>query len=453
MGELAISDEPCGAFLFNRDVELARRIIDGAAIGMAVAGMDGRIVYANRALRRDFWTAAGAGEELTLRDIILPECTEGLQAVENALSARSAGSEGEFLLRGVDGRAVWARVALSTLDSNSTGQPVYVIAQFASIAQRKQAEAALTESESRWNFALAAARQGVWDHDARTGRVYYSAVWRAIRGIPEDEPVDDRQEVWLQRLHPEDRERIRETVGRQNLGEDGYDTLQYRERHRDGHYIWILSRGKPVEWDADGKVVRTIGTDTDISELKAIEAQLAHAATHDPLTGLANRAACREAVVQSTSSQPGCLLFIDLDHFKPVNDGLGHSAGDALLIKVAERIRGTVRHTDLVARVGGDEFVVLLRNCDLETGEEIANAIAMSVQEISVRIADKPHRLGASIGLVQLDRGTDADTIFVKADEACYAAKRAGRSRVVTYPSLPEAGPSAAGARSTKSRR
>ena len=96
-----------------------------------------------------------------------------------------------------------------------------------------------------------------------------------MRGIPRGEYVDPSQEAWLRRVHPDDVPRIRANVHKQNVGEDGFETLEYRERHRDGHWIWILSRGRPVEWDADGHPARTIGTDTDITLLKTVEAELA----------------------------------------------------------------------------------------------------------------------------------------------------------------------------------
>jgi diguanylate cyclase (GGDEF)-like protein/PAS domain S-box-containing protein len=322
-------------------------------------------------------------------------------------------------------------VALSVLESDVTGQPVYIIAQLNSIDRRKAAEAALVESESRWHFALEAARQGVWDHDSRTGRMFYSPMWRTMRGIPQDEAIDDRQESWIERIHPEDRDRIRSTVSRQNLGDDGYDILEYRERHRDGRYIWILSRGKPVAWDQEGRVLRTIGTDTDITHLKEIEARLAHAATHDPLTGLANRASLGGAVVAATASLPSCLLFIDLDQFKPINDALGHAAGDRVLIEVGHRITSVIRSTDYVARMGGDEFVVVLRNCDLHSAHRLAEAVAAAVASIPLTLRGEPHQLGTSIGLVQLEAGLTADAVLARADAACYAAKKAGRGRIV----------------------
>jgi hypothetical protein len=153
--------------------------------------------------------------------------------------------------------------------------------------------------------------------------MFYSPMWRIMRGIPIDEAVDDDQEAWLERVHPDDRDRIRPRVSRQNKGEQGYDILEYRERHRDGHYIWILSRGKPVEWDEDGSVLRTVGTDTDITHLKEIEARLAHAASHDSLTQLANRPSFQTSVETAFADHASSyLVFLDLDHFKPINDAL-----------------------------------------------------------------------------------------------------------------------------------
>src|SRR5690606_26069479 len=96
-----------------------------------------------------------------------------------------------------------------------------------------------------------------------------------MRGMSLDEEGDTGLEAWLERLHPDDLPRILATLHKQDEGQEGHDTLEYRERHRDGHWMWILSRGKPVEWDENGKPTRTVGTDTDITRLKHVEAQLA----------------------------------------------------------------------------------------------------------------------------------------------------------------------------------
>src|SRR5690606_15083587 len=165
---------------------------------------------------------------------------------------------GEHQFRHADGDPRWVMVAASVLHSDATGQPVYLITQITSIELQKKAEAALAHSESRWNFALESARQGVWDHDIRTDTMFYSRMWRIMRGIPPDEEVDGDQAKWLARIHPDDLQHVLDNVDRQDRGDASFDALEYRERTRDGSYIWILSRGKPVEWDADGNAVRTL---------------------------------------------------------------------------------------------------------------------------------------------------------------------------------------------------
>lgn len=431
MERVAAHLEETGTFLFGRDRAMLRKVIDQAAIGMAVTGMDGAIVYTNPAFDRDFFVDR-SGSAPTLAGLFDPEDRQAAEALADILAGRLERHEGEHRCRACGHQLTWAMVAMSVLDSETTGEPIYVVVQVSSIDRRKHVERALAESESRWHFALEAARQGVWDHDARSGRMFYSPMWRTMRGIPQDEEIDDSQDAWLARVHPDDRERIRLDVSRQNRGDDGYDILEYRERHRDGHYIWILSRGKPVEWDENGKVARTVGTDTDITHLKEIEARLEYAATHDGLTGLANRTYFQRAIAAALSEpSASCLMFLDLDRFKPVNDVLGHSAGDAVLVEVGRMLRKIIRAADVAARIGGDEFAVLLRCRDLDDGRLVGEAIASAICAIPIQMAGRAHVLSASIGIVSLSPGMDADTALVRADAACYAAKNAGRSRIV----------------------
>lgn len=135
--------------------------------------------------------------------------------------------------------------------------------------------AALRRLATRFKWALEGAGQGVWDHNMVTGEIYFSDIWKRMRGYGPDEDVDAIAGPWLDRLHPEDRPRILDIIERQNRGEIATNAFEYRERHRDGHWIWILSRGRPVERHPDGSVARTLGTDTDISDLKAVELALA----------------------------------------------------------------------------------------------------------------------------------------------------------------------------------
>ncbi len=172
---------------------------------------------------------------------------------------------------------LWGLAAVSLLRDENTDEPIYVVVQITDIDRQKRAEEALGVSEARWKYAVESAGQGVWDANLRNGsdKVYYSRMWRVMRGFAPDEEVDSSIESWMQRVHPDDRERIRNIVLQQNSGELPRNAFEYRERHRDGHYIWVLSRGGPVEWEADGKPARFVGTDTDISTLKAVETALA----------------------------------------------------------------------------------------------------------------------------------------------------------------------------------
>jgi diguanylate cyclase (GGDEF)-like protein/PAS domain S-box-containing protein len=177
----------------------------------------------------------------------------------------------------------------------------------------------------------------------------------------------------------------------------------------------------------------------DVTELRGITRQMSYQATHDALTGLTNRlefesrlSASLEAVRRGESAHVLC--FIDLDHFKSVNDTSGHQAGDSLLREVAKLMREAVRDSDTVARVGGDEFALLLPGCPLSKGRQIADDLARKVAEHRFVWRDRIHSVGASIGLVELTRDSGSvEEILAAADSACYVAKKQGAGKVVVY--------------------
>jgi diguanylate cyclase (GGDEF)-like protein len=172
-----------------------------------------------------------------------------------------------------------------------------------------------------------------------------------------------------------------------------------------------------------------------IRQLREHEARLRHQAHFDGLTGLANRTHLyEEATAALAAGPPGTvsLLLIDLDGFKAVNDTLGHSAGDALLVAVAGQLHGSVRDNDLVARLGGDEFAVLLRDCGPDDAELTSQRI-LSSMATPVAIADTHIRAGASIGVACADAGQDVEALMRQADLAMYAAKRDGKGTWMCY--------------------
>ncbi len=177
----------------------------------------------------------------------------------------------------------------------------------------------------------------------------------------------------------------------------------------------------------------------DVTELRGITRQMSYQATHDALTGLANRREFERRLTDALEiahrgDAHHVLAYIDLDHFKAVNDSDGHQAGDSLLREVAKLMREAVRDTDTVARIGGDEFALLLPGCPLARGRHIAEDLARNVGQHRFVWKDQIHHIGASIGLVELarDSGSVEETIAA-ADSACYVAKKQGNGRVAVY--------------------
>ena len=261
---------------FDQSGALLRKVAQTAAIGMAIVGIDGRIVYANRAYEVMLGCDPDAVLGQSNADLLSAEDRD-LMNLRFGQLARGEVEDFQTECRMIhhDGGTLWVLMTATLLRSETTTRPLHVVVQIVNIDRQKRAEDALARSESLWNFALESAGQGVWDCDVPSNRMVYSRVWRKMRGIPEDEIIDPSQSAWLARVHPDDVERVLSASRQQGHGADGFDTLEYRERHRDGHYIWILSRGRPVEWDAAGNPLRSVGTDTDITRLKIAEAQVA----------------------------------------------------------------------------------------------------------------------------------------------------------------------------------
>ena len=208
----------------------------------------------------------------------------------------------------------------------------------------------------------------------------------------------------------------------------------------DSSRFWARLQGAPVRMgDASAG---TIWIFTDITESRRHREQLSWSASHDELTGLVNRREFElrlgEEIGERADAEPSAALFIDLDRFKAVNDSSGHAAGDVLLKDIAGILLGRARAHDTVARIGGDEFAVLLRACDARAAERIAAGICMRVAEHTLawgRGAQAQQlSVGASIGIVAIDSTFDSvKQVLEAADEACYEAKRAGRGTVRLY--------------------
>ncbi len=304
--------------------------------------------------------------------------------------------------------------------------------------QRKDAEEALRVSEDRYALAAQGANDGIWDWDLISGEVYYSARWKETLGYQDDQLTNSIDE-WLDRVHADDKARLLEelTQCRRNGGPAELLSEQ-RLLHTDGTYRWTMVRAV-VRRNPAGSAVRMAGSMTDVTANK----------TFDPLTGLANRVLfieqlgrCLEAC-RIGERNHAAVLFLDMDHFKVVNDSLGHVVGDQLLVEAARRLERAVRSSrlqpalggqDLVARFGGDEFAVLLQDAlSLEQASAVARRILADFQA-PMQLEGRNLNISASIGaaLVSAEYLEPAD-ILRDADLAMYRAKAQGKGCCVAF--------------------
>ncbi len=300
--------------------------------------------------------------------------------------------------------------------------------------ERATAEEALLESEERYALAVRGANDGLWDWNLENDRVFYSPRWKSMLGFSVDD-VGDSPREWLDRIHPDDRPPFRRHLDAHLTGSTEQLEFEQRMRNFDGEYIWVLARGVAVR-DENGKPYRMAGSQTDITARKRAEHQLQHDALHDSLTGLANRVlfvdrlACALADLQRQASPHFAVLFFDLDRFKNVNDSLGHSMGDKLLVGIARRLEHFLRPGDTVARLGGDEFAVLIHRVDDASG---AIHVADRIQDVlSMNFSIDGHdvMVTASIGIAHSSTGySSPEEILRDSDIAMYRAKAEGKAR------------------------
>ncbi len=297
---------------------------------------------------------------------------------------------------------------------------------------RRKAEEMVQISHERYMLAVRGNRDGIWDWDISSGDLFLSERWKEMLGY-QDSEIPNKIESFQDNLHPEDQPRVMEYVGNYLQGQFRHYNIEFRMRHKDGSYRWILARGEAI-YDGTGIPRRMAGSHTDITEKKDFEKRLELAASTDCLTGLLNRRSffdmgCREVARSKRYRTPWSLLMLDLDHFKRINDSYGHSAGDEVIRCMADLLRSGLRDVDLPARLGGEEFAVLLPNTPPSGALVAAERLRQSVESSHVTGDSGEIRFTVSIGIAGDDGGQELEKVLQWADEALYKAKNAGRNR------------------------
>ena len=307
-------------------------------------------------------------------------------------------------------------------------------------SERVAAEAALRKSEHRLATAIQASGGGSYEQELAAGELYVSAEWLAILGYDELPVRPERFDEWLaDQVHPDDREFRAEAWLAFLEGREARYSAELRKRHASGKWVWVRSFAQATERDPGGAVRRLTGMMLDISERKAAEVQVHHLAQHDALTGISNRTLFAQRLAEATAQADAAqaragLIMIDLDHFKEINDTMGHPIGDAVLRIVTDRITSYIRTGDTAARLGGDEFAVVAPGAHARADiEELAHRLHRAFAH-PAQVDGTEIPLAASVGFaVYPDDAETVDMLMRHADLALYEAKRQGRDEVRAF--------------------
>ncbi len=342
------------------------------------------------------------------------------------------------------------------------GKLVRLRGAVADVTEQVLAEAEVIEANAFLQAVIAASPDYTFITNVQTGAMTYGSRGSELLGGDNEQTEVLGSDAMEALVHPEDQAALRAMNAEAARLKDG-EVLQfrYRRRHADGQWHWLSRHVVPFRRDKAGRVVEVLGVLRDVTDAVRAEEQLSHDALHDTLTGLPNRALLLDRLQEALdrSARDGreiAVLFCDLDGFKAVNDSAGHGAGDAVLVETAQRLRGALRESDTVARVGGDEFVLVVdpwKRNDIG-GRTASDRAPIELRGVTERLADRvidamrrpfrilgvDHVITISIGIAYqapslLDgaNASRARQVIEEADAAMYRAKHEGKNRVEVF--------------------
>jgi diguanylate cyclase (GGDEF)-like protein/PAS domain S-box-containing protein len=321
---------------------------------------------------------------------------------------------------------------------DESGLITHFVATGQDVTEKALAEQRLRANAERFALSVRGSDHGLWDWDLRTGKIFFSGRWKSMLGFSEAEVWED-PEAWFRLVHPEDLPELKVRIRAHLDGQSPFLESDHRMLHKTGSVCWVVVRGLAVR-DPSGKAVRIAGSQTDVTARKITEERLQEEALHDALTGLPNRTLFMDrlkmamARAQRNEDCWFALMFIDLDRFKRINDGLGHLAGDRLLVEVAQRLRACLRSSDTVARMGGDEFAILMD--DVHSPSEAKTFAERTLAQLTAPFSINGREISStgSLGIALFGSHYKEPSDMVRdADTAMYWAKDHGRARAVVF--------------------
>jgi len=407
-----------------------RQLIERMREGVAQVDNDGVVQLVNDA----FCEMLGyTREELIGRnaDFLLayPADAELMQA---KIGLRQRGQTDQYAVRvrRKDGTVIWLEIGGAPV-FDAGGRVVGSIGVHNDVTERRMAEQALRDSEARYRLMAEHSTDLISRSTPAGIMIYASDASRRLLGY---EPTDLVGHSIYDYIDPQDAEEVRQ-LSKLIQGSHAM-TFSYRVRRKDGSLTWFETMSRAVEEPGSGRIVEIVSVSRDVSERKRVEEQIEYEAYHDALTGLPNRRLFRDRLTVALAHarrmrKPLAVLFLDLDRFKYVNDTLGHSLGDELLKAIAARLKTALREEDSIARMGGDEFTLLVG--DLNAADDAVKVAGKLLETVAqpIRVEGQDLFITTSIGIAMFPTdGDTAEMLLKNADHAMYRAKDAGRNAV-----------------------
>jgi len=412
---------------FQRRILRYNEIFSHVPYSLAIAGSDGRVLWANQRFCEEHALKDIKAGKVDMRNF-LPEGSPAWKEIVGGTAW-----EGEYRAGNQQEEPRWRWIRLIPVKESSFGDgEVLWISE--KITPRKDQKRLHQEQESLYATLISEMSDGVWRMDLSTNHFEMNEKWAHSLGYNRNDFGSDL-EAWWDSIHPGDRERVKAEFDAHLAGYTSLVSSELRMCEKNGEYRWVLVRGIAYR-DAEEEKRIITGIFTDISARRMSEEQLRNGAFSDTLTGLPNRAIFLDrlgrahAKLKRRGNYFFAVLFLDLDEFKYVNDTLGHALGDRLLIEVSKKLFSFIRTTDTLARMGGDEFAILLDDIrDTSDAVRVAERILNGLKS-AIRIDNHEMFVNVSIGIaLSTSRYEYAEEFLRDADIAMYRAKSKGKSK------------------------
>ncbi|MFA6310370.1 MAG: EAL domain-containing protein [Sterolibacterium sp.] len=407
---------------------------ENAPVGVARLDLEGRFLEVNHKLCEI--TGYNCNEMLGSRilDITHQQDVEAdRQGLADLLAGKISNFNHEIRFVRKNAGAVWLDLSISLVRDNLDAAE-YFVAMVIDISARKWVEQALRESDERFRSLTELSSDSIWEQDEQFRYTHRTTTRKFTGGAAEEAFGKTRWELPIIGLSDE------QWAAHKALLEAHlpFRDWEYQFQAMDGDIRWYSASGIPI-FDGQGNFKGYRGVGRDITDKKRYQEELERQANHDALTGLANRLLLGDRLEHAIAlaerhDKTVAVIFIDLDHFKDINDSLGHAVGDQLLQAVAKKIAACVRDVDTIARPGGDEFVLVLAEDQSENDAMVAIGRIMANVAGIYHVAGLELHVTCSIGASLYPKdGKDAGSLLMHADTAMYRAKEAGRNRYMFY--------------------